>query len=58
MQADEPSNMETVSNFYKIPGLIPKPVKKSGKKVPDFNKKSEGKDKVLLRKKSRRLRNP
>ncbi|XP_046801870.1 mucin-5AC isoform X2 [Lucilia cuprina] len=45
MQADEPSNMETVSSFYKIPGLIPKPVKKSAKKVLDYPKKDNGKQK-------------
>ncbi|XP_075158117.1 uncharacterized protein LOC142231394 [Haematobia irritans] len=39
MQADEPANMETVSSFYKIPGLIPKPVKKSAKKVLENPKK-------------------
>ncbi|XP_073833651.1 uncharacterized protein isoform X2 [Musca autumnalis] len=39
MQADEPANMETVSSFYKIPGLIPKPVKKSAKKVVEYPKK-------------------
>ncbi|XP_065363612.1 mucin-2 [Calliphora vicina] len=47
MQADEPSNMETVSSFYKIPGLIPKPVKKSAKKVLEYPKKDNGKPKAL-----------
>uniref|UniRef100_A0A1I8PE21 C-type lectin domain-containing protein n=1 Tax=Stomoxys calcitrans TaxID=35570 RepID=A0A1I8PE21_STOCA len=42
MQADEAANMETVSSFYKIPGLIPKPVKKSAKKVVEYPKKDNG----------------
>ncbi|KAL9880115.1 LOW QUALITY PROTEIN: uncharacterized protein ACN2A1_011733 [Glossina fuscipes fuscipes] len=48
MQADEqPSQMETINNFYKLQGPIAKPVKKSGKKLTEFTKKDLTKQQLL-----------
>ncbi|XP_061389918.1 mucin-2, partial [Musca vetustissima] len=55
MQADEPANMERVSSFYKIPGLIPKPVKKSAKKVVEYPKKENGKKQTVVQDKQGRV---
>lgn len=48
MQADEqPSQMETINNFYKLQGPIANPVKKSGKKLTEFTKKDLTKQQLL-----------
>uniref|UniRef100_A0A1A9ZMC7 C-type lectin domain-containing protein n=1 Tax=Glossina pallidipes TaxID=7398 RepID=A0A1A9ZMC7_GLOPL len=48
MQADEqPSQMETINNFYKLQGPISNPVKKSGKKLTEFTKKDLTKQQLL-----------